>query len=237
MEENVLSHRPLKIDYSISPLRLTATTGIGRLDRFIGGFSSGRCYILEGYMPMINHMTSLLAVNIVKRFEKSIVLLDGGNAIDIYGIADISRINHIDANYVLTRLMLSRAFTAYQLDSLVNNIDTYCADFQPALLIVNGITDLLFDRDIKNAEAEELLENWIATITAQTQRHDTITLVTSRYQNTCFADFIGPFMDGIIRFKRHRKCIKISMPMRGSSMMYKPVSIYQLTIDDFSEVD
>jgi hypothetical protein len=133
--------------------------------------------------------------------------------------------------------MIARAFTAYQLDSLIDNIGGYCRELEPTLLIVNGITDLLFDRDVPQDEAEDMITGWTATITAQTRHHNTITLVTSRHRDTRFSTLLESSMDEVIQFQRQQKNVLVSIPAQRQWLWYRPVPMYQRTIDDFMEVE
>lgn len=232
----MLPHVLPQKEYDVVFPSFSATTGIKRVDKFIGDFTSSKIYLLQGYFPMINKINSLLSVNVVKNFGTNVVFIDGGNSIDLYGISDISRLNSSNTNLVLSRIMVARAFTAYQLDSLIFNIKEYIKEFHPILLIINCITDLLFDKDIRN-EGEELLEKWLCEIKKQTEANNIISIVTTRRCNTLFSDFLELTVDNSARFEKQKKCVKISLANRGKSMIYLPVPWYQKTLDEFMEIE
>jgi hypothetical protein len=48
-----------------------------------------------------------------------VVFVDGGNSFDPYSVAEIARNYGLDSRAVLERIYVSRAFTAYQLSSLI----------------------------------------------------------------------------------------------------------------------
>ena len=133
--------------------------------------------------------------------------------------------------------MVSRAFTAYQLDSLVRDIWQFCNEFNPVMLIINGITDLLFDNDVPRDDAEDMLDIWISEINKQTHSHNIISIITSRYYKTCFSQYMTPYSDKAVCFTRQKKGIKIRLPAKQKTLVYMPTLPYQYTIDEFIEVD
>jgi hypothetical protein len=232
----MISNTVLSKEYGLNVPYLSATTGVGRIDRFIGELVSSNCCIFEGDFSTINTMVSLVAVNVAKRFGKKIVFLDGDNSIDVYKIASLSRMNQVDANLVLSSLLVSRAFTAYQFDSLIYSINTFCNDFHPALLIVNGLTNVLFDKDIQKDEGEYMIENWIYEITMQTRKHNTISIITMKANTMCFFQYSMSYVDKIVQFERKKKSVKIMLPNQRRAMTYMSAPAYQHVIDDFVEV-
>lgn len=187
---------------------------------------------------MVNQLTCLLTVNAVKQFDKDVIFIDGGNSVDLYELSDISRLNDIDAEYVFSRTMVARAFTAYQLDSLIANIDAYIREFTPALLIINCITDLLFDRDVRD-ERDILLHRWLQLLNDYTRNGHLVSVVTTRQCDTCFSNlFEHAGCNKMVTFTRQRKSIKINLHHLHAILHYRPVPLYQRTIDDYyPEVD
>ena len=86
----------------------------------------------------------------------NVVFVDGGNTFRLYDISTIAQSYDLDPGTVLEKIFISRAFTAYQLTSLVlerlqKAIDTY----NSKLVILSNLAQLYLDKDVPKKEAKE----------------------------------------------------------------------------------
>jgi hypothetical protein len=89
--------------------------------------------------------------------DSSTVFVDGGNMFNPYLIAEIARGYGLDSRGVLEKVYVSRAFTAYQLSSLIlEKLESVLKRRRARLLIVSDATSLFLDRDLPKVEAREL---------------------------------------------------------------------------------
>ncbi|MEM2507621.1 MAG: hypothetical protein QXF61_11320, partial [Nitrososphaeria archaeon] len=96
--------------------------GISELDEVFPGFETGDFGVLCG-----NEASSVgfaLCVRCVVPVEMGglgleVVFIDGGNSFNPYFLAEVARGFGLDPRYVLERIHVSRAFTAYQLSALI----------------------------------------------------------------------------------------------------------------------
>jgi hypothetical protein len=89
--------------------------------------------------------------------DSSTVFVDGGNTFNPYLIAEIARSHSLDSRAVLEKVYVSRAFTAYQLSSLIlEKLESALKRRRAGLLIVSDVTSLFLDRDLPKVEAREL---------------------------------------------------------------------------------
>jgi len=134
--------------------------GFPTLDDVFPGFELGDFAVLRGNAA--SFMSFVLSVRSQLPLEhgglgSSTVFVDGGNLFSPYSIAEIARGCGLDYQAVLDKVYVSRAFTVYQLSSLI--LEKLCSVLRKTkarLLIVSDITSLFLDRDVSKAEAREL---------------------------------------------------------------------------------
>ena len=119
--------------YPLEPLRehRALHTSLFRLDELIGGFEASQVALLDSSNRFVFDLTSLLCVQAVSTFDEELVFVDGGNSIDPYGIANICRRKGHDKGQMLSQINVARAFTAYQLVTLINEDDLLIEGLHP----------------------------------------------------------------------------------------------------------
>ena len=87
----------------------------------------------------------------------SVVFVDGGNVFNPYVVAEVARGHGLNPKNVLERIYVSRAFTAYQLSSLIlEKLEKAVRKFRSKLVTVSDISSLFLDRDVPKTEAQDL---------------------------------------------------------------------------------
>lgn len=129
-------------------------------DDIFPGFELGDFAVLRG------NAASLMAFALSVRTQlspaqgslgSSIIFVDGNNMFSPYLVAEIARDYSLDPKITLENIYVSRAFTAYQLSSLImEKLDPALKRNRAGLLIFSDITSLFMDRDIPWIEAKEL---------------------------------------------------------------------------------
>jgi len=110
-----------------------------------------------------------------------VVFADGGNNFDPYSISDFSIEHVLDAEKVLERLHVSRAFTHHQLACLIIDKLPYAIKkFRAKLIVVSDITQLFCDPDVRDDDKEDALR-----IFAKTTR--TLRMLARKYQSLIVA--------------------------------------------------
>jgi hypothetical protein len=214
-------------------------TGIPRIDAFLGGFKPSTITLVDTNHPFAFEMLSMLCVNAVKLFDENVVYVDGGISIDPYAIASFSKRSGLRADTVLSKIKVARAFTAYQLDSIISDrLEAALSQYEPSLLIVSCITDLLMDRNVREKEAITILRRSLALIEKSTIEHHLITIVTKRIRHassraSVFNDLFSKGAREILEITRKKKSIELRVVNRDLLLDYSPLSIYQTTLDEF----
>jgi predicted ATP-dependent serine protease len=214
-------------------------TGIPQIDSFLEGFNSSTLTLIESNHSFSFEILSILCVRAVKLYGDGVVYVDGGNSIEPYTIASLSMRAGLKADDVLSKIMAARAFTAYQLDSIISDrLEEVVRRENPVLLIISCITDLLTDRSIRKKEAVTILRRSLSHIKKISHEHNLITIITKKvHPSTARAlsldDLLYEEAQEIIQLKRKRKEIEIQSINRGLIMHYEPPPILQTTLDDF----
>ena len=222
------------------PTGASISTGLPRLDPFLGEFKAGSVCLLEGNHPFIAELLSLLSNNAVTQLGKPVVYVDGGNSIDPYLIATLAKRSGVKPAAVLSRILVARAFTAYQLDTIITDrLDAVLDQAEPGLLVVACITDLLLDRAVVEKEALAILQRCVTHIETSTLDRQLITVVTKRLRAPAsralaFDELLAKAAEERISVERRKKGVRIHQHTRGTLMDYVPLSIYQTTLDEFT---
>lgn len=218
-------------------------TGVPRIDSFSGGFQSSKITLIDSEHPFSFDMISMLCVGAIKDFFGNVVFVDGGNSIDLYTIASLSKRAGLKPDDVLSKIKVARAFTAYQLDSIIyDRLKEVICKYAPSLLVISCITDLLMDRNVREIEARTILRRCLSIVEDITHEHNLITILTKRMKlstsrASSLNDILYDGVDEIIKINGKRKGIEIHLVNRNLVMQYLPVSIHQTTLDEFFDFD
>ena len=85
------------------------------------------------------------------------MFVDGGSPFNPYLVAELARSYGVDARATLQNIYVSRAFTAYQLSTLIlNDLEKFQARKHAKTVIVSDIASLYLDRDVPKGDAERM---------------------------------------------------------------------------------
>jgi len=172
------------------------------------GFELGDFAILRGNTA--SYMLFLLSVRAQFSPEQgglgsSITFVDGGNTFNPYFVAEIARSYGLNAKEALENICVSRAFTAYQLSSLIlEKLDFALKRNKAKLLIVSDITSLFLDRDVPKTEANELFMKACAKLSEIASKKQVITIVSHFPERSMH----GLFLEAVL-FGRCNVSIKV----------------------------
>ena len=143
------------------PLDVCLAFGLEDVDKLFPGWVLGDFGVLYG-LPACLSLSFLLCVRCelgVERggLDSSVVFVDGGNTFDVYETSRVAQRYGLDPRAVLDRIFVSRAFTAYQLTSLiVERLKAAVDKFQAKLVILSDVLGLYLDRDVPKTEAMDV---------------------------------------------------------------------------------
>jgi hypothetical protein len=214
-------------------------TSIAALDDFLGGFSSSQVTLVDSSDRLLFDLVHLLSVNHVMREGQEVVWVDGGNSINPYTLAGICKRFRVDAQEVLDSINVSRAFTAYQLVTLIEEMmEAEVRRSRAGMLVVSCFPDLFQDKDMWWSESFQLMKRCISSIQDITRRYGLITLVTNfGLSKLLYKKSLRSLMyssaDRVLRIEDTRSALRLTLVNEGRQMLYHPVPYYQRTLDEF----
>ncbi|MDA4128432.1 MAG: hypothetical protein OK422_03085 [Thaumarchaeota archaeon] len=147
---------------------------IDLVDRLIGGLKSDSVVLISGSgIRLCAAESYCVRTQLPERsggLNGKAFFIDGGNGFDVYLFTSIARENGIDLDGALGKLIVSRAFTPYELKQLVcRDSSAVFSRHDPRLLVVSDIFSL-FNQDVEEAEAQRLMHKITATIRRISER-------------------------------------------------------------------
>jgi hypothetical protein len=106
-----------------APPKLLLPLNMKGVNQLFLGFEQGNFAVLHG-LHSVNSLISLLCVQAqlptqLGGLNSNVVYIDGGNTFRLYQISKIAQNNKLNPKRVLDNIYISRAFTAYQVTSLI----------------------------------------------------------------------------------------------------------------------
>jgi len=152
---------PLRALLETSPYQSCLSFNIENVDDVFPGFSLGDFAVLYG-SPKILPLSLLLCVRAqlphqLGGLRTNAVFVDGGNTFRLYDASYIAQLHELYPKDALERIFISRAFTAYQMTSIVfDRLQTAVTKYNSKLVIISDIAGLYLDKDVPKNEAKEV---------------------------------------------------------------------------------
>jgi len=217
-------------------------SGITELERLQGGFKAGEITFLDGNSKLISDLPNQICVNTYRTFHSDTIYIDGGMCANPYKIARYARMMEVDQRETLNHVQISRAFTVYQLSTLLQDkLEPMIEKHRPRTLIIGMFPRLFFDPDISTRESQVLLKNILKKIRELTQKYGLVTVFTnldstqmSNYRN--LRNMLYPAVDEIIRMKQLEQCTCIDLVKKQQKTVIVDFAKGQLRLEEFGMV-
>lgn len=153
------------------------------VDDLFPGFIPGDFAVLYG-SPSIISLTSLLCVRAqlptqLGGLASNVVFIDGGNTFRLYNIARLAQLHQLDPREALGRIFISRAFTAYQLTSLImEKLEETIKAYNAKLVVISDIAGFFLNDDIPHEEAESVYRQIVSYLSDFAKKHRIIVIAT-----------------------------------------------------------
>ena len=155
-------------------------SGLEVLDRLLGGFKAGELTLVDGNSSHISELPNHLCVNTYKIFQSETIYIDGGMCANPYQIARYARNLELNQRDVLENVVLSRAFTVYQLSTLIQELlEPAIQKRSPRTLLIGMLPALYLDPEISYREAQTLLAQDLRKLQELTTTYNLITVCTN----------------------------------------------------------
>ena len=143
------------------PSQLGLSLNIENIDSLFPGFMFGDFAVLHGSSAVQSLLSNLCVRGQLPYqlggLETNVLFVDGSNSFRLYDVSAFAQSCELDPKEVLERIFVFRAFTAYQLTSLVfEQLQSAIERFDSKLVILSNLALLYFDSDVPKKEAQEV---------------------------------------------------------------------------------
>lgn len=135
--------------------------------------------IIEGNYNLTTSILFELCVSSIMSSGKDVLFIDGRNSFDPYSISKIAKRIGTDQKEILSSIHVARAFTEYQMNSMIEELDIAILKWNPYILIISYLSSLFSDSDI--GLFKSILEN----LRSLTNSSCKIIVVTSYGKTNC----------------------------------------------------
>lgn len=214
-----------------------------QLDELTGGFRSSQVTLVDSDCSYTSSLLHLLCIRAVSEFDQEVVWIDGGNDINPYAISSLCKRLGLVKREVLSRINVSRAFTAYQLVSLIDEkLEEQVRRSSPSALIVSSMTDMFLDKDMKWMESHQLLRRCVEDVSRITRDYEMVSLITNRGDHSLrpspkLAALLYEHADQVVQIRTRRDGLLFRLPKVDRELVFMPVPWNQLTLDEFKGED
>jgi hypothetical protein len=145
------------------------------------GFSLGDFAVLQG---SVLSLASLLCVKAqlptqLGGLQSSVIFIDGGNTFRLYQIAQFAQIHSLNPKQILDNIFISRAFTAYQLTSLITHqLKKIIKKYDAKLVLISDIAGFFLDKDISEYEAQRIFSQ-VTTYLSSFARENKVIIIST----------------------------------------------------------
>ncbi len=178
LQEKKRSHHSNTLVQVIRP-DLVIPSGITELDQLCGGFKAGELTFVDGNSSLIATLPDKLCATTYRIFHSQTIYIDAGMCANPYQIARYARLLELDQRDVLQNVLMSRAFTVYQLSTILQDLlEPILQEHHPRTLLIGMLPALYHDQELSSREAQTLLLQDLQKIQQLTTRYHLITICT-----------------------------------------------------------
>ena len=153
------------------------------VDELFPGFAPGDFAVLYG-SPSVISLTSLLCIRAqlpaqLGGLGSNVVFIDGGNTFRLYKIARLAQLHQLNPQEVLKRIFISRAFTAYQLTSLIlDKLEEAVKTYNAKLVVISDMAGFFLSNDVAHEEAQRVYSQIVSYLSSFARKHQIIVVAT-----------------------------------------------------------
>jgi|TARA_B100002003_G_C14146883_1_gene551509 hypothetical protein len=145
---NPVQQRICSIDYDRVPVGDISSTGSPYLDQIINSLKCEKICLIEGKRRFLEYLTYLMIIKNSLYTGKEVIFIDCMNSLDPYMIARICRNNNVDEKSILDKILISRPFTTYQLNTLIKSL-IKVLERKPGMIVFSELLDLFHNNDVE----------------------------------------------------------------------------------------
>lgn len=143
----------------------------------------GRLTVLYG-SPLCNQISETICVDAQLPLQEgglnsTAILIDGGNAFNPYLISDYAQQRGVDVDNALEKVVVSRAFTCYQLTSLITQkLPEAIRRYKSKLIVALDIVKLYLDDEVDSSESKVLFNHAVNCLSMLTTEQGIMAIAT-----------------------------------------------------------
>jgi hypothetical protein len=190
---------------------LGLNSGISELDKLVGFIQKGSIVFIKGSRSR-KHILELLCLRSIIQYQNYCIFVDGGNGFDPYLLSELTTSSKESPKEVLSRIMISRAFTCHQLASLVKETVNIAKTFPSNLIAVSDMLYLFTDREseVDDYEIEMILPTMLECM-KNMAGDGTIVAVTSDANNRWLDRMIESFSNIVLAINDDKEIIHVTL--------------------------
>jgi hypothetical protein len=181
MTQNLLAKPTITTAQPRPAARLTLN--MPDVDQLFPGFKPGDFAVFYG-SPSLISLASRICVRAqiptqLGGLSSNVVFIDGGNTFRLYKTARIAQMHGLDPRKVLERIFISRAFTAYQLTSIImEKLEETVKKYNTKIVVISDIAGFFLDEDIPEEEAQKIYSQILNYLSSFAKKHQIILITT-----------------------------------------------------------
>lgn len=193
-------------------------------------FKPSSITVIEG--SIVQNILFSICIDSIISFNKDVLYIDGYNTFDPYIIQRMIKPLRIEQRKILSRIHIARAFTEYQMDTLIKGLNTHIREWNANVLIISYLPNLFYNsNNNSDKNSKRLLESSIKHLRSITMSSNMITVITS-FGNSCFEDkLLASKADRVVNIKKTKNIIRIIDD--GKVSEHVPVASGQTRFSDF----
>ena len=242
LSTDVIEKTDFLIAKEILKPEIVVQSGIVELDKLLGGFKTGEITYIDGDSKLISSIPDQLCVNTYRTFQSNIIYIDAGMCADPYKIAKYARKMEMDQRKVLEHVHISRAFTVYQLSTLIQDmLEPTIKRYKPQTLIIGRLPIFYLDSDVTDKEAKTLLRSCLHKIRELTTKYNLITIFTNLdkkrlIDNRNVRKIIYDNVDETVLMKQTELATHVELVNKQENTMILHLAKGQLRLQEFGMV-
>jgi hypothetical protein len=216
-------------------------SGIKELDKFIGGFKSGEINFIDGNNKIVSSIANQICVNTYRTYRKNVLYIDGGMSFSPYRLAKYAKKVELDQKVTLDHIYISRAFTLFQLTTLLQHrLEQKIIECDPKTLIIGKFLSLYLDSNISSNEASILMKNNLKKIKELTKKYELITIISNLDRGIEIIKNLNIILyeitDQIVKLKQIKEFINFNFVKKNKNTAISILEKGQLSLNDFGIV-
>jgi RecA/RadA recombinase len=169
----------------------------------------------------------------------NVVFIDGGNTFRLYNIARLAQLHQLNPTETLEHIFISRAFTAYQLTSLIEKLEETIKAHDAKLVVISDIAGFFLDNDVPQEEAQRIYSQIVNYLSNFARKHPIIVIATylpyeSSKQNSLLQEMTFARASTVLSFVKTKYMRKVSLEKHPSFVLdTAELPSVNLTLTDF----